>query len=147
MDIATAEKVMGSINNWFETSLTSGRFKIDGGKLVGAEDFIAEGQYFRIVGSMFNDGLHLQPDDGLKDEEFEGNVWGLAIPSAFESVVSDIADYMVKEKKTTGPYVSESFGGYSYTKATWKRGAPATWKDVFRHELNQWRRLPGCSEI
>ena len=39
-------------------------------------------------------------------------------------------------------FTSESFGGYSYTKATDSAtGQPATWETVFRSQLNPYRKL------
>ena len=39
------------------------------------------------------------------------------------------------------PYTSESFGGYSYTKATDANGAPIGWQKAFASRLNKWRKL------
>jgi hypothetical protein len=40
------------------------------------------------------------------------------------------------------PFTSESFGGYSYTKATDSAtGAQATWETVFRSQLNPYRQF------
>ena len=40
-----------------------------------------------------------------------------------------------------GPYTSESFAGYSYTKATAKDGGTYTWKDEFASQLKRWRKI------
>ena len=44
---------------------------------------------------------------------------------------------------TPGPYTSESFGGYSYSKATNASGVVVGWQDVFKSRLNAWRRIGG----
>ena len=36
---------------------------------------------------------------------------------------------------------AESFGGYSYTKATDANGAPIGWHKAFASRLNEWRKL------
>jgi len=38
-------------------------------------------------------------------------------------------------------YVSESFGGWSGTKATGANGAPLSWKTVYGARLNRWRKI------
>lgn len=142
MDLAVAQEVMGSLYNWFERSLESGKFVIEGGRLSGV-DFLSDGQYFLVRGSVFNGGLHVWPASDLKDEIFEGEVYGLAVPSDFEALVGEIADWRSKHEQTG--YTSESFGGYSYTLGSNPQtGQAATWQDVFRGRLNRYRRLPGC---
>ena len=43
---------------------------------------------------------------------------------------------------SVGIYQSESFGGYSYTRATdTKTGGIVTWETVFRSRLNPYRKL------
>lgn len=44
--------------------------------------FLQEGQYFRVVGSVFNDGLYQYPTKDMIDEIFDGAVWALAVPKA-----------------------------------------------------------------
>ena len=94
--------------------------------------------------AVFNDGLHQWPATGLHDEVFEGRVWALAVPSAVVELADQVADWVAKNPQAS-PYVSESFGGYSYTKATNPAtGQAAGWEDVFRRSLNRWRKLPLC---
>ena len=129
------EEVLVHLKNWFPAQIHTGEFRIENGGL--ALPFLMPGQYFRIVGSVFNDGLHTQGDK-LAVETFNGAVWALAIPPALIELVKEIEEW---EKKYTGPYISESFGGYSYTKATNSSGQPATWQDAFRTRLNRWRKI------
>ena len=60
-----------------------GSYTISGGDIEPLS-FLAEGQYYRIVGSIFNDGVHKYGDatDTLDDETFEGAVWAMAVPPA-----------------------------------------------------------------
>lgn len=129
------EEVLSHLKNWFPVQIHTGEFGIENGSL--ALPFLMPGQYFRIVGSVFNDGLHTQEDE-LKDETFNGAVWALAIPPALIELTKEIEEWTAKN---SSPYVSESFGGYSYTKATNSSGQPATWQDAFRTRLNRWRKI------
>lgn len=134
------EEVLNNIHNWFERSGRAGDFTIEGNTLVGGEDFLLTGQYFRVVGSVFNDGLHQWPADDLTDETFTGEVWALAVPEAVVSLANEIAAWC--KANPDSPYTSESFGGYSYSKGTAADGMPMRWQDVFRRRLNSWRKLP-----
>lgn len=134
------EELLGSIHNWFERDRLIGELHIVDGELVLPHQFLQDGQYFRLVGSVFNDGLHQWPDDTLADEEFDGEVWALAVPAAVVELANEIDAW--RKQNTETAYTSESFGGYSYTKGTAADGMPMRWQDVFRHRLNQWRKLP-----
>lgn len=118
-----------------------GTFAINGGRIGVA---LREGQYFRVVGSVFNDGVHRYSDElALEDEEFEGAVWALAIPRGVLDLAKEIGEWNEKNgAAATGPYQSESFGGYSYTKATdAKTGGAVTWEAAFRPRLAEWRKI------
>lgn len=105
--------------------------------------FLLDGQYFRICGSVFNDGLYQYPAKGMSDEIFDGEVWALAVPKAVVALSEEIAAWQDKNGAAAdSPYKSESFGGYSYSKAEDTRtGESATWQSVFRSRLHQWRKL------
>lgn len=137
------EQVLRHLNNYFVLpgGIYHGSISVEQGSL--SLSFLKKGQYFRIVGSVFNDGLYQYPAYGLVDEQFEGAIWALAVPKAVVDLAEEIAQWE-KENGNASQYVSESFDGYSYTKATNAKGQPVTWKDVFRSELNQWRKI-GCS--
>lgn len=132
------EQVLDFIHNYFAIKKVSGDFSIKSGAL--DVDFLKDGQYFYITGSIFNDGLHLNPDKGLSDEDFTGQVWGLAIPPAVIALSEEIDTWVEKNGENT-PYTSESFKGYSYTRGTGKNGEPIGWKDVFGGRLNRWRKI------
>lgn len=116
-----------------------GTYTISGGKLAPL-DFLKEGQYFRIVGSTFNDGVHQYPVSGLTDESFAGAVWGMAVPPDVIALADDIKKYVESDAGKPSAYTSESFGGYSYTKATDANGAPLSWESAFSKRLNKYRR-------
>lgn len=134
------EKVMRHVKNWFvvPNGIHHGKYVIKNGSI--SLPFLAKGQYFRIVGSIFNDGVYQYGVNSLSNtEEFYGAIWAMAVPKSFVELVEKIEEW--DEQNTAGVYVSESFGGYSYTKATGANGAPHTWKEHFRSELNEWRKL------
>lgn len=134
------EELLRHLKNWFDAGRYFGDFTITGGSV--DLPFMREGQYFRIIGSVFNDGVHQYPPKGLTDEEFKGAVWALALPEALIALAGEIESWNVSAAGKASPFVSESFDGYSYTKATnSKTGLAATWQDVFRGRLNQWRKL------
>ena len=140
-DIALTQEVMEHLHNWFPHTFATGFFSFHGGES-DQLGFLQDGQYFRVVGSVFNDGLHLYPDAELHDEDFEGEVWGLAVPPAFEALVDDIFDYATANP-VSSTLTSESFGGYSYTKGTDpSTGAAVGWQGAFKSRLNPYRRLP-----
>lgn len=138
------EEVLWELHNWFVADVAEGDLSVSDGQLVGLpEGLLQDGQYFRIVGSVFNDGLHRWPATDLVDETFRGEVWALAVPQGVQDLAGTISDW--EERNALGPYVSESFGGYSYTRATNpSTGQAAGWRDRFRQDLNRWRKVPGC---
>ena len=137
------EQVLQHLNNWFlvPDGIHSGEFTAqDGGITL---PFLQTGQYFRVVGSVFNDGLHQYPATDMTNETFIGAVWALAVPKAVITLADEIAAWDEKNG-APGPYTSESiFGQYSYTKATNSSGVAVGWQDVFRSRLNAWRRIGG----
>lgn len=134
------DEILAEIRNYFVVSVHSGDFKVIGGRL-SPLDFLQNGQYFRIVGSVMNDGVYRYPYSGLTDETFSGEIWALAVPPTLIALAADIEEYEKKAKETVSPYTSESFGGYSYTKATDINGSPLTWEKVFAKRLNKWRKI------
>lgn len=137
------EQVLMNIRNWFtvDGGIYSGTFTIKGGGIT--LPFLADGQYFRIIGSVFNDGLHQYPAAGLVDEEFSGAIWALAIPPAVVDLADEISKWQTKNgEASTSPYQSESFGGYSYSKATDSAsGGAITWQSAFKRQLSVWRKI------
>ena len=133
------ERILDHLHNWFPKEIRPGSYTAENGGIT--LPFLKDGQYFRIVGSVFNDGLHRYPAYDLTDETFEGTVWALAIPRALIDLSCEIAEWEEKNG-AAAPFVSESFQGYSYTKAAnQSTGLPATWQDTFRGRLNQWRKV------
>lgn len=138
------EEILRTINNWFDRDSLVGTFKVAGGALLLPDGFLKDGQYLRVIGSTFNDGLHCWPVSDMVDEDFAGEVRALAIPPAVISLSQEIEEWVQSNKKTLdAPYASESFGGYSYSKegASSSQSGSTGWRAHFRDQLNQWRRL------
>lgn len=126
-----------------------GSITISGGQLVGFGDKLRNGQYFRIVGSLFNDGVYKFPATGLTDETFEdGAVWAMAVPRDFLDFVKQVEDWQTKyngaDSNTHSPFNSESFGGYSYSKSTGGTSGgydTNSWQGAFASEHNKWKKV------
>lgn len=151
------------LRNWFcrDQDKHIGTITITGGAITARDDLIwsgaeeaivpATGQYFRIVGSIFNDGVHQYPDFEMPDETFEGAVWLMRVPPVVVTLASDIKDWMTKyggvNSAAMSPYNSESFAGYSYSKsgagsAAASNGSGLTgWQAAFADRLNPWRKI------
>lgn len=134
------ESVLQYLHNWFLVAVYDDLYTIKDGSI--ELPFLQSGQYFRIVGSILNDGVYNYPVENLKDEEFTGSIWALAVPPAVLSLVEEIAAWTEKNGEG-GPYTSESFGGYSYTRATNAQGAAVGWRDVFAARLSPWKKPAG----
>ena len=137
------EQVLMHLKNWFLVpgGIHEGTYTIeDGGS---ALPFLENGQYFRICGSVFNDGLHQYPATDLKAETFDGTVWALAVPQAVIDLAAEIEAWQTKNgDASVSPYQSESFGGYQYSKATDSAsGGAVTWQSAFRSRLDAWRKI------
>ena len=135
-------EICAELRNWFvvPNGVHIQTYTISGGSIAPL-DFLQEGQYFRIIGSVFNDGVYQSPATSLTDEVFEGAVWSMAVPPAVIDLAAEIEEYNKSEAGKPSPFTAESFGGYSYTKATDANGAPIGWQKAFASRLNQWRRL------
>ena len=112
-------------------------------------DLIQDNQYFRIIGSVFNDGVYQYTSKlSLTDETFSGTIQLMAVPKEFLDLVKEISDWQDKYGKldsaSMSPYSSESFGGYSYSKSSGggENGiSGSSWKAFFGDRLNRWRKI------
>ena len=134
------------LRNWFERKKFFGTFTIEDGQIEVPDGSLQDGQYFRIVGSIFNDGVHVYPTTDLKDEVFKGAIWSMAVPPSVVDLSERISEWVTKYgDSVSSPYSSESFGGYSYQKASSGQGNAAssnpTWQSTFASELNRWRKI------
>lgn len=131
------------LNNWFTVmgGVYSGAFSFVDGQLENppaeSPEYLTPGVFVRIAGSKFNDGVYVWPLDGMTDEKFTGTVSVMRPPRAF----LDLIERIEAEDSEATPYVSESFAGYSYTKATNAAGVPLSAWGTHKGELNRWRKL------
>jgi hypothetical protein len=135
----TMNDLCNNLHNYFEREKHSGTFKVENGGI--SLPFLLDGQYFRIVGSVLNDGVYRYPCSALTDESFQGEVWALGVPPALDALLTDINDWIEKYGKSAeSPYQSESFAGYSYSKAS-NSSVAVTWQTAFRDRLSKWRKI------
>lgn len=138
------EQILDHIHNYFVKGVYKGKYEIVSNTI--NLPFLIPGQYFKIVGSILNDGLYQYPTVDLQDENFEGEIWALAIPSAVIKLSEEVESWLDEYgTMTLSPYQSESFGGYSYSKKSSGSSDGAndssTWQGVFKSRLNHWRKI------
>ena len=146
------DQICAHIHNWFceESDIVSGEWTIQDGA-IDLDGVVLPGQYFRIVGSVLNDGVYQygnESDEPLLDETFTGEIWPMKPPRPFLAAVSDIEAWQAQYGTAMqSPYQSESvIGVYSYTKqgGNTTQGAAGDadgWKTIFKSRLNPWRKL------
>lgn len=145
-------EVCDYLNNYFWEKKIKGHFTISDGNI--NFEGLKDGQYFRIIGSTFNDGVHKYPiteSTLLMDEEFDGFIWAMAVPQTVIALAKDIGkwqeEYGTAESSAMSPFNSESFSTYSYSKSGnsgGNSGSNVTWQDAFGGRLNKYRKLRGC---
>lgn len=142
------DEVCGYLHNYFVDEIHTGTFVIANKTL--NVDFLKEGQYFRIIGSTFNDCVFQYPADDLMDESFSGSICAMAVPPSLIALLSEIEAWIAKydgeDSTVKSPFTSESFNNYSYSKASGSSASgsytPVTWRDIFASKLARWRKLP-----
>lgn len=138
------KEICDYIHNYFEVDEVSGEFTIADGSLEAS--FLSENQYYRIQGSIFNDGIYKYPSTDLTDETFTGKVTAMAVPKDVLAVLDEVTQWEKDNAKVLqSPLNSESFGGYSYSKgsSSKKDGSQGqiTWRDVFGDKLKAYRKI------
>ena len=151
------------LKNWFEYDQLAGKVTITGDNITVASDSsifgfnavntptIIPGQYIRIIGSVFNDGVVQYGTDELIPETFDGAVWLMAVPKEIITLCDDITEWRQKYETVTShalsPFDSESFKGYSYSKSSSSSssgsgaGGFSGWQGAFYSRLAQWRKI------
>lgn len=142
------------LNNYFWDERLQDEFAIESGVIDDVSSLrLKEGQYIRIQGSTFNDGVWQWSEGGipdLTDESFDGYVYRMAIPAVILDTAEQIGKWQEKYGVTSpaySPFSSESFGNYSYSKGGSTSGtgstASGTWQSVFGNSLAPFRRPRG----
>lgn len=147
------QQVCESLHNYFLGSSQSGTYTIANGAISPAP-VLKEGQRFLVSGSDLNDGIYtwhetgIKNDDddagaGMSDETFSGALIGLSVPPQVIALSAEIKTWVDQYgAAVNSPYTSESFGGYSYTRAAGKNGSGAAgWQEVFKDRLSRWKKV------
>ena len=132
----------------YRKDIHSGTFSISDGSIEPLS-FLQDGQYYRIVGSLFNDGVWKcgESSDSMRDETFDGAVWAMAVPPSVVALDSEIDNWKLENAEIlSSPYQSESFGGYTYSKSSGRSDSGSSdvvfgWQDHFSRELAKYRRV------
>lgn len=132
------EQVLTYLNNWFVRYTYTGDVTVseDGAVLAPSEaaDVLQPGRWYRILDSDFYDGVYQVPEEQSEKEEpeeeaeepeeeeqsetFSCTLWALGVPAGLLNIITEMEAWQAKYGDVvSGPYQSESFGGYSYSKA------------------------------
>ena len=151
-------EVCAELRNYFlrdyinpEHYIHYGSFVIANGEMQSLP-FLKENQYYRIVGSTFNDGVYQYHDPErsresgtMTSEEFDGAIWEMFVPPDFIALVSEIQQWTANNANViNSPYQSESFGGYSYSLKGGNdadKSSAGTWQSQFASRLKPYRRI------
>ncbi len=141
-------EICAEIKNYFSLNEDKifGTFAIVDGA-VTPSIYLEENQYYRIIGSVFNDGVHKKGDTLTDEPSFNGAVWKMRVPGAILDLSEEIAAWQAEhgsvQSANMSPFTSESFGGYSYSKGsgTSTGGGAVTWQSVFAQRLNPYRKI------
>ena len=122
-----------------------GTFTIENGALQGLQ-FLRPGQYFRIIGSFFNDGVWQNKNLQLTDETFDGAIWEMRVPPDILRLAKEIDDWTkANAEAIASPYQSESYVAYSRTLKSGASGGSGAgvfdWRTQFSGALKPYRRL------
>lgn len=144
-------EICNYLKNWFDYDQPKfeGDFKIENGVISfnGGDMGILQGQYFRIIGSVLNDGVYTL-EDTLDDESFTGCVQLMAVPKDVRAIAAEIQEWQTKyggvNSQNMSPYNSESFGGYSYSKGSGSNTSVSsvpTWQSLYADRLARYKKI------
>ena len=150
-------EICAELRNYFLRDYVNPEHYIHYGSFVIADGemqslpFLQIGQYYRIIGSTFNDGVHkyganhrgAEDSETLTDEEFEGAIWEMFVPKEVVDLSEEIQNWISNNADAiNSPYQSESTPVYS---RTYKQGGGVSgsygWRDAFSERLNEHRRV------
>lgn len=151
MEIALTE-LCQDLRNWFDREKYIGRITLNANGNAFCDgvsiDFL-DGQYYRVIGSVFADGVHKYPDTATVEESFDGAVWTMAVPEPVINLATEIAEWREKyeavDSFAMSPFTSETVGSYSQSKGAMSAGSGASnganWQSVFAARMNAWRKI------
>lgn len=154
----TLSRLCKYLKNYFNRGqyMYNGTIVIQDGDIQNTKfsDYIMDGQYYAIFGSVFNDGVHKYEaslsSQGLIDETVYGGTLELmAIPQEVIELAGNIeawiTQYCGADSANMSPFSSESFGGYSYSKGAGSASSggstSVSWQDAFAADLRPWRKI------
>lgn len=150
--MAQLTEICANLKNYFlkgSNAVKKGTFTVVPGS--APLNTLLSGQYFRIVGSVLNDGVWQNTSEdlaNLRNETFDGEIWSMSVPRDFEQLCDDINAWRKENEGVSSPnmspYNSESFGGYSYTKGgsgSKSGGTAVSWQGQFAARLSTYRRI------
>lgn len=142
------EEILAYLHNWFIVDTQHGKFAVKDGILTGCSLPLFDGQRVRISGSAAWDGVWTwhtggplcdsddKTTENRADEQFAGTLNSLGIPWELVKRSQEIKAWTLENAKTiNSPYQSESFNGYSYSKAVTADGGAFDWRAMFGREL------------
>lgn len=137
--------VLNYIRNAFIKTIENGSFAIINGRLTGTKNKYITQQYIIIKGSILNDGLYqvtpsLTVANSL-DEEFDGVIYGLAIPMLVIQISKEVRIYEESNPIQKSNIISTSWGGWSESKATGANGGNITWQELFDKKLMPYKKM------
>lgn len=147
-------EICAYLKNYFDRNQAKfhGSFEIKNGTIESFNDGdmgLMEGQYFRVIGSVFCDGVwEYGKNDLPHDEVFTGSVWAMAVPQDVIDLSTEISAWIQKygtvDSTNMSPFTSESFDGYSYSKSqryTNNSSSPSGWQDAFGRRLMRYKKI------
>jgi len=152
--MVSMDEICGYVRNYFLKDyknpgkyIHDGTYTIANGSIQDLP-FLIPGQFFRITGSALNNGVYKYQDSELElnDETFTGAIWEMYVPPDFVNLATEISEWTdANAEVLNGPYQSESFAGYSYTKGYASRSNGTVvangWQSQFGTRLSRYRRL------
>lgn len=143
------EAILKEVNNYFYKTVEYSKFEIRNNKIKVKGNYFPN-QFIKVENSIMNDGIYkiisfenqeIEIENTI-DEEFEGAIYGLAIPKDFIELIKEIEEYQKMNPISKSNVISESYlNGYSYTMATNSNGQISGWQDVFKSKLDTYRRI------
>lgn len=109
--LATIEALCAETHNYHETDKVIGDYTIENGNIV--LPFLAENQFFRVVGSKFNDGVYIYSQDAF-----------IIRSSTWEEVMNGNLDWEALKEKTWGELVERDLVDETFHGAIWPMNMP-----------------------
>ena len=146
--VNTVCEVMRYCANFFEHGYIDADFTVSEDGVLSPIDGIVSGQYVAVQGSTLHDGVY-RIEGGRLDagsafvpaEVFSGRIWLLHPPADFLNVCRMVEAFENASGKVNGPFQSESFGAYSYTRASGANGGLLTWQEAFSSRLRPYVKM------